>query len=372
MITVPFLDLQASYLELSCEIDTAIKRVLASGSYILGREVDLFEEEFSAYVEARYAVGVGNGLDALTLALRALDIGPGDEVIVPSNTYIATWLAVSHCGATPIPVEPDASTYNIDTTLIEAAITPKTKAIIPVHLYGHPADLDAINAIASNHDLRIIEDAAQCHGASYKGRRIGSHSDIVAWSFYPGKNLGAFGDGGAISTNNRALAEKVRILRNYGSPAKYVNSVIGFNSRLDDIQAAILRVKLKHLDEWNKRRTEIAKLYSQRLFGEALTLPIVSASVVHAWHLYVVRHPKRQQLLKLLEGKGINTLIHYPTPPGSQEAYKHLHPTCIPRKTTNLLASEIFSLPMGPHLSLAQAEYAIECLIESLHCVEHD
>jgi dTDP-4-amino-4,6-dideoxygalactose transaminase len=270
---IPFLDLQAAYLELKPEIDAAISRVLNSGWYILGPEVEAFEEEWAAYCGASHAVGVGNGLDALTLALRALEIGPGDEVIVPSNTYIATWLAVSAVGATPVPVEPNPSTYNIDPTLIPDALTPRTKALLPVHLYGQPADLDPILALARQHNLAVVEDAAQAHGARYKSKRIGAHGDVVCWSFYPGKNLGALGDAGAITTRRADIADRIRMMRNYGSREKYVNDVQGVNSRLDPIQAAVLRVKLKVLDEWNDRRKSIASLYTQHLDDCPLSLP---------------------------------------------------------------------------------------------------
>ena len=260
---IPFLDLKSPYLELKQELDEAIARVVSSGWFVGGDECDQFEAEYATYCGATHAVGVANGLDALHLALRAMDVGPGDEVIVPSNTYIATWLAVSQCGATPVPVEPDARTYNIDPALIEAAITPRTKVILPVHLYGQPADMDPILAIARKHGLRVLEDGAQAHGARYKGQRLGAHGDAVAWSFYPGKNLGAMGDGGAVTTNDAQLADRIRVLRNYGSRVKYVNEVQGYNSRLDPLQAAILRVKLAHLDEWNARRSAIARVTSK-------------------------------------------------------------------------------------------------------------
>ncbi len=245
----------------------------------------------------------------------ALDIGPGDEVIVPSNTYIATWLAVSQCGATPVPVEPDERTYNLDPNRIEAAITPRTKAILPVHLYGQPADLDPILAIARQHGLRVLEDAAQAHGARYKGRRIGGHGDAVAWSFYPGKNLGALGDGGAVTTNDPEIADRLRVLRNYGSRVKYVNEVQGVNSRLDPLQAAILHVKLRHLDDWNARRAAIAAHYREGLAATGLILPHVPAWAEPVWHLFIVRHPQRDALQRHLHEAGIGTLIHYPIPP---------------------------------------------------------
>lgn len=350
-MNVPFLDVGAAYRELKPEIDAAVMRVLDSGWYILGPEVDAFEEEWAAYCEAGQAVGVANGLDALILALRALDVGPGDEVIVPSNTYIATWIAVSAVGATPVPVEPDPATHNINPSLIEAAITPATKALLPVHLYGQPVDLDPILAVAHKHGLRVVEDAAQAHGARYKGRRIGGHGDIVCWSFYPGKNLGALGDGGAITTNNANLADQVRVLRNYGSREKYVNDVQGVNSRLDPIQAAVLRVKLQHLDDWTERRRTIASAYSAGLKGSGLILPFVPNWADPAWHLYVVRRKERDALQVQLTRAGIGSLIHYPIPPHMQKAYADLSfaPESFPLARD--LAREVLSLPMGPQLT---------------------
>lgn len=355
---VPFLDLRAAYLELKPEIDAAVARVLDSGWYIGGEEVESFEAEWAAYCEANHAVGVGNGLDALHLALKALGVGPGDEVIVPSNTYIATWLAVSHCGATPVPVEPDERTYNIDPTLIEAAITPRTKVILPVHLYGQPADLDPILAIARKHNLKVVEDAAQAHGARYKGRRVGAHGDVVCWSFYPGKNLGAMGDAGAITTKDPQLADKIRVLRNYGSRVKYVNEVQGYNSRLDPIQAAILRVKLKVLDEWNERRRRVASEYLKHLTviaGEAIrrqvTLPHIPNYADPVWHLFVIRHPNRDQLQHKLAEVGIDTMIHYPIPPYLQEAYRLVSPAQTGLRVSEALSHDFLSLPIGPHIT---------------------
>ncbi|MDD4927941.1 MAG: DegT/DnrJ/EryC1/StrS family aminotransferase [Gallionella sp.] len=347
---IPFLDLKAGYLELQPEIDAAIKRVLESGWYILGEEVDSFEREYATYCEARYCVGVANGLDALHLALLAMGVGAGDEVIVPSNTYIATWLAVSQCGATPVPVEPDAATYNIDPARIEAAITPRTKVILPVHLYGQPADMDPILAIARKHGLKVLEDGAQAHGARYKGKRIGAHGDVVAWSFYPGKNLGAYGDGGAITTNDTGIAERICVLRNYGSRVKYVNDVRGFNSRLDPIHAAALRVKLKALDAWNARRSEIASCYQIGLAHTGLTLPFVPEWAEPAWHLYVVQHQQRDILQTQLGEVGIGTLIHYPIPPHLQQAYAA---ACLIQgqfPIAEKIANQCLSLPIGPHL----------------------
>ena len=288
-MTIPFLNLKAAHNELNKEMSDAFERVLSSGWYIQGTEVRTFESEFSSYCQTEHCVGVGNGLDALHLILRAFDIGEGDEVIVPANTYIATWLAVSFAGAKPIPVEPDQRTYNINPKLIESSITSRTKAIIVVHLYGLPADMDEINAIARKHDLKVIEDAAQAHGASYKGRRVGSLGDAAGFSFYPGKNLGAIGDGGAVTTNCSTLADRVRALGNYGSRVKYHNEIKGYNSRLDELQAAFLRAKLAVLDEWNQRRRRIADRYLEQLNIEGITLPFVPKWAEPVWHLFVVR-----------------------------------------------------------------------------------
>lgn len=347
---IPFLDLHEAYAELKEEVDAAIVRTLESGYYILGAEVEEFEKEFAAYCEAGQCVGVGNGLDALRVSLLAMGIGPGDEVIVPSNTYIATWLAVSQCGATPVPIEPDSGTYNIDTSLVEAAITDRTRAIVPVHLYGQPVDLDPVLEIARRHGLLVLEDAAQAHGARYKGRRIGAHGDAVAWSFYPGKNLGAMGDGGAVTTDNPEIAEKARLLRNYGSRVKYLNEVKGFNSRLDPLQAAILRVKLRYLDEWNGRRRSIAARYTEGLAETGLVLPVVPDWAEPVWHLYVVRTTQRDMHQASLEQAGIGTLIHYPVAPHMQAAYEDLGYSPGDFPIARQLADEVISLPIGPHL----------------------
>ena len=356
---VPFLDLKAAYLELKDEIDAAIARVCASGWYILGEEVEAFEAEFATFCEARHCVGVGNGLDALVLALRAMDVGAGDEVIVPSNTYIATWLAVSQVGAVPVPVEPVVGTYNLDPLLIEAAITARTKVILPVHLYGQPADLDPIIAIARRRGLRVVEDAAQAHGARYKGKRIGGHGDAVCWSFYPGKNLGALGDAGAVTTNDDAVADRVRLLRNYGSHEKYVNLEKGVNSRLDPIQTAVLRVKLAHLDEWNGRRRKIAATYGDGLCGLPIVLPVVPDHAEAVWHLYVVQSDQREVLQANLHERDIRTLIHYPIPPHRQEAYRNETSAMRSLPVAKRLANEVLSLPIGPHLSSQDAQTVI-------------
>lgn len=362
MRTVKFLDLGATYRELKPEIDEAVARVLESGWYLLGGELEAFEAEYAAYAGAKYCVGVGNGLEALQLSLLAMGIGPGDEVIVPSNTYIATWLAVSQVGATPVPVEPKSDTYNIDPNLLEHFITPRTRAIIPVHLYGQPAEMTPILAFAARHQLAVLCDGAQAHGAQYIGRKIAEFGHATAWSFYPGKNLGAYGDAGAITTNDSTLAEKARTLRNYGSHHKYVNVVQGYNSRLDEIQAAILRIKLKYLDDWNTRRARIADRYTKTLFNSPLTLPFVLNDVCCAWHLYVVAHPKRALIQNALGARGIQTLIHYPIPPHRQEAYRTLNFPSNAFPIADRIASDVLSLPMGPHLSQDDQDAVIAAL----------
>jgi dTDP-4-amino-4,6-dideoxygalactose transaminase len=362
---IPFLDLRAAYLELKPEIDAAIARVLESGQYILGPEVESFEAEWATYCEARHAIGVANGMDALQLSLRAMGVGPGDEVIVPSHTFIATWLAVSQCGATPIPVESLESTYNIDPASIEAAITSRTKVILPVHLYGQPADLDPILATARHYGLRVLEDAAQAHGARYKGRRIGGHGDAVAWSFYPGKNLGALGDGGAVTTNDPQIADRLRVLRNYGSREKYVNETQGINSRLDSVQAAVLRVKLQRLDEWNARRAAIATRYLAGLHNTVFELPQVPHWVEPVWHLFVVRSQQRDALTKLLHNVGVATLIHYPRPIHRQTAYSKLV-ISESVQVAERLAREVLSLPISPQMELEHVQFVCETIRNEL------
>jgi dTDP-4-amino-4,6-dideoxygalactose transaminase len=363
---IPFLDLKAAYLELKTDIDAAIARVLDSGWYILGEEVDAFETEFASYCGATHCIGLANGLDALHLALRVLDVGPGDEVIVPSNTYIATWLAVSQCGATPVPVEPDPLTHNLDPARIAAAITPRTRVVMPVHLYGQPADLDPILALAREHGLRVIEDAAQAHGARYRGKRIGAHGDLVAWSFYPGKNLGALGDAGALTTDDAQLAERLRALRNYGSRVKYVNDEAGWNSRLDPLQAAALRVKLRHLDAWNARRTALAAAYDAALAGVDLVRPSVPAWAEPAWHLYVVQLDRREDVQRELAARGIGSLIHYPIPPHRQKAYAEAGFADGSFPIAERLAARVLSLPMGPQLDATAPQAVAVALREIL------
>lgn len=354
-MNLALLDLGDAYRELQVEIEAAVLSTLRSGWYIGGGEVEAFEQKFSAFTGTTHCVGVGNGLDALHLALRAMDIGPGDEVIVPSNTYIATWLAVSHCGAMPVPVEPVNGTYNLDPALIEAAITEKTKAILPVHLYGQPADLDPILEIADRHGLRVLEDAAQAHGARYKGRPVGGHGDAVAWSFYPSKNLGALGDAGAVTTNDPEIASRVRALGNYGSRTKHTNDVQGYNSRLDPVQAAVLSVKLRHLDAWNARRRDLARMYAEVLADTGLNLPGAPEWAEPVWHLYVVRHARRDELQKALAHAGIGTGIHYPIPPHLQSAYASLQLRKGAFPLAEVMAAEVLSVPIGPQLKIADA-----------------
>lgn len=355
---IPFTDFHSPYQELRAELDEAYRLFMESGWYVLGKEVEAFEQEYAAYCGTKYCVGVGNCLDALHLILNGMGIGPGHEVIVPSNTYIATWLAVSYAGARPVPVEPDIRTYNIDPDLIESAITPRTKAILPVHLYGQPADMDPINEIARRRGLKVIEDAAQAQGAKYKGRRTGGLGDAAGHSFYPTKNLGAFGDAGAVTTNDPEVADRVRMLRNYGSKKRYYNEAKGVNSRLDELQAAFLRVKLRHLDEWNERRARIARQYLAQLptANSHLTLPFVPGLAEPVWHLFVVRHPNRDALQKRLAEAEIGTLIHYPVPPHLSGAYTEEASAIGPLPIAEEIARTVVSLPLGPHLTHQQVK----------------
>lgn len=352
---VPFLDLKAALLGMRPEIDRAIDRVLDSGQYILGGEVEAFEAEFAAYCGAAQCVGVANGLEALELILRGYEIGPGDEVIVPANTYIATWLAVTAAGARVIPVEPDPSTYNLDPGRVVAAVTRRTRAILPVHLFGQSADLNPLREISERRGLKLIADAAQSHGARYRGVPTAHWADAEAYSFYPTKNLGALGDAGAVVTDDAGLAGRIRLLRNYGSREKYSNDVAGFNSRLDEVQAAILRVKLKYLDASNTRRREIAGRYLAELKG--VVTPRVVASAEPVWHIFAVRHPQRARLQQQLAAEGIGTLIHYPVPPHQSGAYRSAG---FSFPLTEELAATELSLPMNPHLSDAQVTEVIE------------
>ncbi|MFI1734608.1 DegT/DnrJ/EryC1/StrS family aminotransferase [Streptomyces acidicola] len=348
-------------------VDAAVLRVARSGRYLLGPELAAFEEEFAGYCGNDHCVGVGSGLDALELTLRALGVGPGDEVIVPGHTYIATWLAVSAVGARPVPVEPEADSYLMDPGRLADAITSRTRAVMPVHLYGHPADLDAIDAVAAVRGIPVVEDAAQAHGARYRGRRAGSRY-VAAFSFYPGKNLGALGDAGAVVTSDARLAERVRLLRNYGSRVKYRHEVPGTNSRLDEIQAAALRVKLTYLDGWNARRAEVAARYTEGLAGlPGLEVPTVRPWAEPVWHQYVVRVARRGALVSALEAAGVETLVHYPVAVHRSEAYAGVATGPLPR--SERLADEVLSLPMGPQLTAQDVTAVIAAVREATETI---
>lgn len=360
---VPFLNPHADYVELRDELDAAYKRVMDSGWYVLSAELQRFEGTFARFCGAQAAAGVANGLDALVLALQAAGIGPGDEVVVPAQTFVATWLAVSRCGATPVPADIDFSRMTLDPEAAGAVISSRTAALLPVHLYGHPADMNAINDLANRHGLFVLEDAAQAHGARLDGRPAGSLGDAAAFSFYPGKNLGGYGDGGAV-TGGSDLCDTVRSLRNYGSTEKYVHGdVRGVNSRLDPLQAAFLGVKLTKLDDWNRRRAEIAERYQtdlQDVIG--LSLPAVAEGADHGWHLFVVRHPERDRLAAFLEERGIGTLIHYPTPPHLTAAYHGLGYGAGAFPEAEAAARTCLSLPIGPHLGDEQVDRVIDAI----------
>lgn len=360
-MSVPFLDVAATYRELREEIDQAVGRVLERGWFVLGEEVDAFEEEFARYCGARHCVGVSNGLDALRLALTAAGVGAGDEVIVPSHTFVATWLAVTQLGATVVPVEPDPRTFNLDPDRLESALTPRTKVALPVHLYGQPAALDAICAIAAEHGVTVIEDAAQAQGARYRGQAVGGSGNTAAWSFYPAKNLGAFGDAGAVTTDDDDVAARLRLLRNYGSGQKYVHDIAGGNTRLDELQAAVLRVKLRHLDDWNERRRSVAKAYQAGLAETGLALPVVPDWAAPSWHLYVVRSTARDALRRHLDEQGIGTVVHYPVPPHRQRAYADLGAPSLP--VAEQLAAEVLSLPIGPHITAGEVDQVISAVL---------
>ncbi len=349
---IPYLNLKAENAPIAEELNAATRRVVESGWYILGKEVEAFEAEFAAYCGVGHCIGVANGLDALHIILKAYGIGAGDEVIVPSNTYIATVLAISAVGATPVFVEPDADTYNLDGAGVEAAVTPRTRAIMPVHLYGQTTRMDVLNDIARRHGLKVIEDNAQSQGAMFQGRKTGNLGDAAATSFYPTKNLGCLGDGGAVTTNDGELAERIRRIRNYGQKTKYVNDCVGMNSRLDEMQAAILRVKLNYLDQWNQRRRELAKVYFSELASvPEVTLPKVIADDSHIFHLFVIRHPRRDQLQAHLAERGIGTLIHYPIPPYRQECYRDSEFAKGAFPVADELAAQVLSLPMSQMLT---------------------
>lgn len=361
---VPFVDLQTEHQSLSRELDEAIRGVMTRGDFILGQEIEAFEQEFADFCGSRFAVGVDSGLSALELALRAFGIGPGDEVIVPSHTFIATAAAVTFAGATPVLVDVDAQSYNLDVSQVEAAVTPRTRAIIPVHLYGLPADMDGILRVADRHGLAVIEDASQAHGATHKGRRVGSLGHAAAFSFYPTKNLGAAGDAGILVTNDKEAADRVRAMRNVGQRQKYYHELPPFNHRLDTLQAAILRIKLPHLEDRTKSRRRNAGLYHALLQGSALITPEETPESRHVYHLYVVRAPDRDRLQSYLQAHGVSTAIHYPVPIHLQPFYagNGFHKGQFP--VTEQLCGEILSLPMFPALTAEQVEYVAARVLE--------
>jgi dTDP-4-amino-4,6-dideoxygalactose transaminase len=355
---VPILDLKPAYEELRTELDAAYHRVMESGWLLLGKELEAFEAEYAASIGVKHCLGVANGLEAMQLVLMALGVGPGDEVIVPSHGYIATWLAVTHVGARPVPCEPDPRTYNLDPARLAAVITKKTKAILPIHLYGQTADMNAINAVAAKHGLFVLEDAAQSHGALCNGRAAGALGGAAGVSFYPSKNLGAMADGGAVTTNDDALADKVRHLRNYGSKVRYQNEYLGMNSRLSELQAAFLRVKLPRLAEWNQRRVKLAARYQEQLRGVGdVTLPHVPSWAAPVWHLFVIRTAPRDALQKHLATEGVGTQIHYPVPPHLSKAYHGAGWKRGDFPLAEKFADEVLSLPIGPQTSVEAVDY---------------
>lgn len=359
---VSFLNMEPMHSAIKNEVMAALEKVYDNNWFILGKETEEFEREFAAYTGVKHCIGVGNGLDALHLILKAYGIGEGDEVIVPSNTYIATALAVSMVGATPVFVEPKLESYNIDPSLIEKAITKNTKAIMPVHLYGQPVDMEPLNEIARKYNLKVIEDNAQSQGATYKGKLTGNLGDAAGISFYPGKNIGALGDGGAVTTNDDELAHKIRSLRNYGSHKKYYNEVKGYNSRLDEIHAAVLRVKLNYLDKWNNERAEIAQYYLSNINNPKLVLPKVIKDAKAVWHQFIIRCGERDRLQKYLEGEGIGTMIHYPIPMHMQEAYSELRHLEGSLPLAELISKQVISIPIYPGLSRNSQEQVVNAL----------
>ena len=359
---IPFLNINELHKDIMPEIKGAVNAVLDKGEFILGEQVDMFEQEFAKYCGSKYCISMSNGLDALRLALIAEGIGPGDDVIVPAHTFIATWLAVNAVGAKPVPVDIENITYSLDATKVRKSITKETKAIIVVHLYGHPVNLDEIKAICLQNDLKLIEDAAQAHGAEYKEQKIGSMENTTCWSFYPGKNLGAFGDGGAVTTNSKDTYLKLKRYRNYGSDQKYVHIEKGVNARLDEIQATILRIKLQHLDAWNDKRNKLSMLYSKGLKDMPISLPRTYDHCKHAWHLYVILTSERKELMKFLGEKGIQTLVHYPKLPSQQLAYQEFAQTKF--EVAEQVSERCLSLPISPELKTCEVEYVIKCMSE--------
>jgi len=362
-VTVPFYDLAALHAEVRDALDSALARVLTRGWFILGEEVEAFEDAFAKATGSAFCVTVGNGLDALVLSLRALGVGPGDEVIVPGATFIATWLAVSAVGATPVPVDVEPGALTIDPAGVAAALTPRTRAILPVHLYGHPADMDALRSLADAHGVALVEDAAQAHGARVGARPCGNLGTMAAWSFYPGKNLGALGDGGAVTTSDESLAARLRALRNYGSARKYVHDVQGVNSRLDELQAAVLRAKLPHLERWNAARRAIVARYGEALSCSTLELPSTRRDVTHAWHLYVVRSDSRDFLRERLASHGVECHVHYPIPPHRQEAYARSAVATASLPVAERLSATALSLPLSPTMTTSDVDRVIGAVL---------
>lgn len=356
---IPFLDLRAQYLSIKDEIDKAILDLLPTTQYTLGSQVATFEEEFAAYCGVKYGVGVNSGTSALHLALLAAGVGPGDEVVTVSCTFVATAAAVIYTGATPVFVDVDPESCTMDPSKLDAAITPRTKALIPVHLYGHSADMDPIMSIARRYGLTVIEDAAQAHGAHYNGRPVGSLGDMACFSFYPGKNLGAYGEAGIVVSNNQEYVRTMRMLRDWGQEKKYHHKVLGFNYRMEGIQGAVLRVKLQYLEKWTEARRDLARVYDSELACSGLTLPVESAACRHVYHLYTVRTSQRNNLQQALESKGVQTGIHYPIPVHLQEAYLYLGYVRGDLPVTEIIATETLSLPLFPELSASNV--AIVC-----------
>lgn len=363
MNRVPFMSPLSTYRELKADIDVAIARVLDSGIYILGPETEAFERAWASACGTDHAIGVSDGLAALALALQALEVGPGDEVVVPSNTFIATWLAVTRCGAKAVPVDPDPDSMNIDAKGVAGSLGDRTRVILPVHLYGQPADMDPILELAHRKRIAVVEDAAQAHGARYRGRVVGAGESIACWSFYPAKNLGAIGDAGAVTTSDARLAARLRLIRNYGSPNKYVHDLQGENSRLDPLQAAILNAKLPHLHAWNARRSEIAQVYLQRMAALPLRLPPVFGHSESSWHIFAIRTPERDALQRHLAAQGIECLVHYPIPPHLQQAFATLGFRRGAFPVAESIAAEELSLPIGPHMDLDDANRVCDAII---------
>jgi len=363
-MNIPILELKTQYQQIKVEIDAALAEVFEASWFVLGKQGQMFEEEFAAWCGARFCVGCGSGTEAIHLALVAVGVQPGDEVITVPNTAVPTCSAISAAGATPVFVDVDPDTYTMDVAQVASKISPKTKAIVPVHLYGHPVDMDALLEVAQRHHVPVVDDAAQAHGAALRGRRIGSFGNATAWSFYPSKNLGAYGDGGAVTANDESLRDRLVRLRNYGEERRYYHTVKGFNSRLDEIQAAILRVKLRHLDEWNAARRRIAEFYLRHIVNPLITLPLEKPWARHCWHLFVVRTPQRDALRTHLQARGIGSQIHYPIPIHRQQAYADLNLPEGSLPVAEQLANEVLSLPLYPEMTEEQAARVCEAVNE--------